>query len=149
MSIQAKLRNIRYSNHEEGNGFFINYRLGLVWSSLFKIRHNQVGNYGITFTSWQLIQVKSLPLKPLSITNGNARPITKPSHTTPSGTTIGPCCLLWWNTRRKATWGKGFLGSWFYITVHHQRTSGKELKRALEECSSLDCSSWLSRPVFS
>lgn len=42
MSIQAKLRNIRYSNHEEGNGFFINYGLGLVWSSLFKIRHNQV-----------------------------------------------------------------------------------------------------------
>lgn len=40
MSIQVKLRNIRYSNREEGNGFFINY--GLVWSSLFKIRHNLV-----------------------------------------------------------------------------------------------------------
>jgi hypothetical protein len=38
--------------------------------------------------------------------------------------------LLWWNIMTKATWGrKSLFGLHFYITVHHWRKLGQELKR--------------------
>lgn len=72
--------------------------------------------------------MKSLPLKPLSITSGNARPITNPSHTTPSGTSHWSPLSSVVKYQEEGNLRKGFA----WLMISHHCSSSKDFREGTQ-----------------